>query len=219
MSRSGRLVAAAAIGVVAATRPDDAAAHALGGTFQLPVPLWLYLAGAAIAVAASFVVTSLVARRVDDIAYRSIAVSDTLATITRTGLRALGIAWWYGAIGVAFVIGDISPLPGVLLWIGIWVGLPITAALLGNPWPSLSPFRTTFAGTEWLARRLGARRLDLGLTYPTRFGRWPAVALLAAGIWAELILPASATAMTVGVLMLGYTGITLAGMALFGQIA
>ncbi|MBA2263408.1 MAG: hypothetical protein H0W10_01955 [Chloroflexi bacterium] len=127
-------------------------------------------------------------------------------------LRALGLAWWYGAIGVAFVIGDISPLPGVLLWIGIWVGLPITAVLLGNPWPSLSPFRSTFAGLEWVARRLGAGRLDFGLRYPAAFARWPAVALLAVGIWVELILPASATAVTVGLLMVGYTGITLAGM-------
>lgn len=219
MSRSARLAGAAVLGVLLATRPDPAAAHAIDGTFQLPVPLWLYLAGAAIAVAASFIVTSLVARRVDDRAYRSLQVNGTVATVTRTVLRALGLAWWYGAIGVAFVIGDISPLPGVLLWIGIWVGLPITAALLGNPWPSLSPFRSTFAGTEWVARRLGAQRLDLGLRYPAALARWPAVALLAAGIWAELILPASATAITVGVLMLGYTGLTLAGMALFGQIA
>ena len=36
-----------------------AAAHAIGGTFQLPVPLWLYLAGAGTAVAASFVVITL----------------------------------------------------------------------------------------------------------------------------------------------------------------
>ena len=81
-----------------------------------------------------------------------------------------GLAWWYGAIAVGFVVGDISPLPAVLLWIGIWVGLPIVAVIAGNPWPSLSPFRTTFAALEWLARRAGVDRLDLGLPYPRGAG-------------------------------------------------
>ncbi len=71
MSRRPRLAAAAVISFVAATRPSPAAAHAIDGTFQLPVPLWLYLAGAATAVAASFLVTSLLARNLNHGAYRS----------------------------------------------------------------------------------------------------------------------------------------------------
>jgi hypothetical protein len=143
----------------------------------------------------------------------------SVSGVARAVLRNLGIAWWYGAIGVGLIVGDISPLPAVLFWIGIWVGLPIAAVVLGNPWPSLSPFRTTFAGLEWLARRLGARRLDLGVPYPGWLGRWPAVILLALGVWAELILPGSATATTVAALLVAYTLVTLAGMVVFGQIA
>ena len=110
-------------------------------------------------------------------------------------------------------------MPAVLFWIGIWVALPIVAVLAGNPWPSLSPFRTTFAGLEWLAARAGIRSLDLGIRYPAALARWPAVALLAAGLWAELVLPNGEVAGTVAWLLVGYTGLTLAGMALFGQIA
>jgi hypothetical protein len=219
MSRKARAAAAiAAIGLGAT--PTVVAAHALGdATFQLPVPLWLYLAGAAAAVAASFVVVSLVARRATGAHYRLHPVGSGVASVSRAILRNVGMAWWYGAIAVGFVIGDISPLPGVLLWIGIWVGLPIAAALIGNGWPSLSPFRTTFAGLEWLAKRLGASRLDLGVPYPPWLARWPAVAILGAGIWAELILPGAATAFTVAVLLTAYTLVTLAGMVAFGQIA
>ena len=194
-------------------------AHAIGGTFQLPVPLWLYLAGAAAAVAASFVVTALMARRASDRPYPVRPIADPLAGAARTVLRVIGLAWWYGAIGVGFLIGDISPLPAVLLWIFIWVGLPIVAAVLGNPWPSLSPFRTTFAALDWVARRLGAERLELGLPYPAALACWPAVVLLAAGIWAELILPGSAAAGAVAALLVAYTVLTLAGMVLFGPIA
>jgi hypothetical protein len=221
MSPSRRRGAAAALAVVAlAAGPVPVAAHAIGGTFQLPVPLWLYLAGAAAAVAASFVVTAIVQRRSSDGApppHRPIPAP--IAGAARWTLRALGLAWWYGAIGVGFLVGDISPLPAVLLWIGIWVGLPIVAVVLGNPWPSLSPFRTTFAGLEWLARRAGIGSLDAGLAYPPGLARWPAVVLLAGAIWTELILPGGSVAATVASLMLAYTLLTLLGMALTGQVA
>ncbi len=209
-----------AIALTALVWPPAVAAHAIGGTFQLPVPLWLYLAAAAAAVGASFVVTAIVAR--DPGAgrgYPTWPVPEAIAGVARAVLRVVGVVWWYAAIVVGFVVGDISPLPAVLLWIGIWVGLPIASVLLGNPWPSLSPFRTTFAGLEWLARRLGATRLDAGLPYPAGLRRWPAAVLLGAGVWGELILPNSQTALTVAWLMLGYTVLTLAGMALFGQVA
>lgn len=220
MSRRLPRAAAGALGGLALTA-GPVAAHAIGGTFQLPVPLWLYLVGAALAVAASFVVTSLLSRRDtgDEPAYASRPVPEPVAAAARIGLRVVGLVWWYGAIVVGFAIGDISPMPAVLFWIGIWVGLPIVAVLFGNPWPALSPFRATFAGLEWIARRAGAAQLHAGLPYPVRLARWPAVALLAGGIWAELVLPGSERAATVAWLMLGYTALTLGGMALFGQIA
>ena len=219
MSRRVRLATLAA-GLGALGMPWPAAAHAIGGTFQLPVPLWLYLAGAGTAVAASFVVTSLTARTEgSDQSYGTLPVPDGLVRVTRLLLRILGVVWWYGAIGVGCVVGDISPLPAVLLWIGIWVGLPIVAVLASNPWPSLSPFRTTFAALRWLVLRAGGDRLDLGVRYPPSLARWPAVALLAGGIWAELVLPGGEVAVTVAVLMAGYTLVTLVGMLVFGQIA
>ena len=218
---SRRLLGPAAAALLATlAMPGTVAAHAIGGTFQLPVPLWLYLVGAGTAVAASFVVTTLSATTAAGApSYEPRAVALGVARATRLGLRLLGLAWWYGAIGVGFVVGDISPLPAVLLWIGIWVGLPIVAVLAGNPWPSLSPFRTTFAALEAIGRRVGIERLELGLPYPAALARWPAVLLLGAGIWAELVLPGGEVAATVATLMAGYTLLTIAGMFLFGQPA
>ena len=218
MSRSrGAAVAATAVAVL---HPTPAAAHAIGGTFTLPVPLWLYLAGAGLAVAASFIVTSLASGdRASPRSYPTRPVPGAVAAWSRTALRILGLAWWYGAIAIGILVGDISPLPAVLLWIGIWVGLPIAAVVLGNPWPSLSPFRTTFAAIEWMSARIGIQRLDLGLAYPRGLGRWPAVALLVIALWAELVLPGGATAGAVAALLIGYTLITLGGMALFGPVS
>jgi hypothetical protein len=168
MSPSRRSAQALGFGVTGAAvwlvAPSAVAAHAIGGTFQLPVPLGLYLAGAAVAVAASFVVTAVVARSPrTGAAYDLGLLPRAAGGLARLLLRLLGLLWWYGAIVVGFVIGDISPLPAVLLWIGLWVGLPMVAVLLGNPWPSLSPFRTTFALLEAAARRLGARSVDAGI--------------------------------------------------------
>ena len=199
--------------------PQTVSAHAIDGAVQLPVPLWLYLLGAAVAVAASFVVTVVATRSASGPDYATTPVSATLSTVLRILLRVVGVAWWYGAIVVGFVVADISPLPAVLLWIGIWVALPMVAAVAGNPWPSMSPFRTTYAALEWIARRLGAERLDAGLPYPPWLARWPAVALLAVGVWCELILPGSDVATTVAGLLVGYTVLTVVGMALFGPVA
>ena len=71
MSHSRRIGGVVVAGfLLGALLPSPAAAHAIGGTFQLPVPLFLYLAGAAVAVAASFVVTVVVARRASPATYR-----------------------------------------------------------------------------------------------------------------------------------------------------
>jgi hypothetical protein len=220
MSAERRLaLAALAAAALVVALPLPASAHAIDGAFQLPVPLWLYLLGAAVAVAASFVVTVVATRRAPEPDYPTRAIPLTVSAILRTLLRVVGLTWWYGAIVVGFVVADISQLPAVLLWTGIWVALPIVAAVVGNPWPSLSPFRTTFAGLEWLARRLGAQRLDAGVPYPSGLARWPAVALLAGGVGCELVLQGSDAATTVAALMTGYSVLTLAGMALFGPVA
>ncbi len=217
-TRAARALAAATALTLLAVVP--AAGHALGQSFQLPVPLELYLAGAGTAVAASFVVTALVARRATERpSYLRVPLPVVIAALTRPVLAVIGLVWWFGAILGGYLIGGISNLPAVLFWIGIWVGLPITAVLAGNPWPSLSPFRTLFGLAERGAQLLGFNQLDAGLRYPSWLARWPAVFLLFCGLWAELVLPASYNALTVANMLFGYTVLTLAGMTLFGRVA
>jgi hypothetical protein len=217
MSRRGRAGAAASLLVLTST-PAPVAAHAIGGTFELPVPLWLYLAGAAAAVAASFAVIALVPRRHERRAAERVAFPPEASSAVRTVLRIAGIVVWYGAIAVGVLVGDISPLPAVILWVVVWIALPMVAAALGNPWPSMSPFRTTYGALRRLAGR-GAGSADAGLRYPPRLARWPAVLLLGVAIWAELILPGGETAGTVAAVMAAYTLLTLFGMLTFGAAA
>ncbi|MGZ6372961.1 MAG: hypothetical protein ACXWL8_06150 [Candidatus Limnocylindria bacterium] len=200
--------------------PGPAAAHAFGEAFPLPIPLWMMLGGAGLAVAASFIVAGVVVRTGGDLPrYPHLRIPALPARAMGVLLALAGLVWWYGAIVAAFVLGSATPLPTILFWIFIWAGLPIFTVVLGNPWPSLSPFRTTFALLEWLARFFGFDRLDLGLPYPIRLARWPAVYLLFAGVWSELVLPGAVEPNVVGLLMVGYTLVTLVGIACFGRVA
>lgn len=219
---SARRLGAALLGAgtLLALVPQLASAHALGGVFTLPVPLGLYLAAAGSAVAASFVVAVLVVRPAGAIArYPARPIGAGLSRPVSVVLQAVGVVWWFGTIALALVVDPISPLPAVLFWIGVWVGLPISAVLLGNPWPSLSPFRTVFAGLERLARLVGLTRLDAGLRLPAAIGRWPATLLLFGAVFCELLLPDRTTPGTIATLLGGYTVLTLLGMVLFGRIS
>jgi hypothetical protein len=213
----GALVAL--LGTTLLARPAPVAAHAIGSTFQLPVPLWLYLWGAAAAVGASFIVAILVVRApADPPRYPTLAVASRPARAASVLLAVIGLVWWFGAMVTGFLLPDSAPLPAVLLWIGLWVALPLSAAVIGDAWPSLSPFRTLHAAIERLAHTLGWRT-DFGLRYPSSLARWPAVTLLFVALWAELVLPGRDAAGAVGRLMAGYTMLTVAGMLLFGRIS
>lgn len=203
---------------ISATEP--VLGHAIGEVFTLPVPLALYLGGAALAVAASFVISVLALKPAGPVPhYPTRAVAGGVSRTSSVLLQALGLAWWLGAIVSGYLVDPISPLPAVLFWIGIWVGLPLVAVLFGNPWPSLSPFRTLFGLLEAGARLLGAQRLEPALAYPAALRRWPAVALLFAAVWCELVLPDGSVPATVANLLVAYTLLTLAGMAAFGRVA
>ena len=194
--------------------------HAVGRPFQSPIPLWMQLAGAGIAVAAAFAVSAAIVKVSRDVPrYPRLAVPLLPSLVISWLLGAIGVLWWYGAIAAAFLVGGETPIPALGLWIFVWVGLPIAAELIGNPWPSLSPFRTTFGLLERVARFLGFDRLDLGFVYPAGAARWPAVLLLFAGIWSELVLPGATEAGSVAALMVGYTFVTLVGMTCFGRVA
>ena len=180
----------------------------------------MQLAGAGIAVAAAFAVSAAIVKVSRDVPrYPHLAVPLLPSLVISWLLGAIGVLWWYGAIAAAFLVGGETPIPALGLWIFVWVGLPIAAELIGNPWPSMSPFRTTFGLLERVARFLGFDRLDLGFVYPAGAARWPAVLLLFAGIWSELVLPGATEAGSVAALMVGYTLMTLVGMTCFGRVA
>src|SRR5713226_2900201 len=198
-----------------------AAAHGFGQRYDLPLPLSLYLFGTAAAVVLSFVVVAMFARhtpgargypRIDLGAYPALAASLKLIA---AGLFILTVA--------AGFIGDQDPyfnIAPTLVWIIWWVGLAAVSAFLGDLWRLVNPWRSLFEMANRVYRRLTGRPgLAWHLPYPEALGVWPAVGLLFAVSWVELVFPRAAVPANIAWLALLYSLVTWAGMALFGSAA
>jgi hypothetical protein len=195
--------------------PVGAAAHELAERYQAPLPLVAYVAGAAIAVAMSF---AFVILREPG---RPIRGSDpgrrlTVPAAARLGLRSIGLIGWLWIVLQAFVGGSSdADVASLFLWVYGWVGLALISALVFPVWHWLDPFSTLHAILSWLGERLGLRGGE-PQPYPRGLGTWPAVLGFAFFVWLELVARVEG-GRTLGVVLVGYTFVTLAGMFYFGR--
>jgi hypothetical protein len=208
-------------GALAAAAP--AAAHGFGQRYDLPLPLDLYLFGAAAAVAVSFVVVGLFVRGAARPAGYPRWPRAWLqgAPWLTAAARLLGAAL-LALVLVAGFIGDANPFRNIaptLVWIIAWVGVVYVSAFLGDVWRALNPWAAWFDAASWLWRRATGRALAPRRGYPAWLDAWPAVVLLLAVAWIELVYPAPAVPRTIAWLLAGYTLVALAGMVAFGRDA
>ena len=196
--------------------PGVALAHALNERYQAPLPLVVYVGGAALAVAMSFafvILHNAPAPRSD-----APAAMRSVPRWLRCGLRAIGLLAWLWivvqALGGGAGDGDVASL---FLWVYGWVGLALLSALIGPAWAWLDPFSTIHAGLSWLAGRLGLSGGE-NAVYPERLGRWPAVIGFAVVVWLELVGRVEG-GRSLGVFLVGYTVLTVAAMSYFGRDA
>jgi hypothetical protein len=210
--------AACAFGV-----PADA--HGFGERYDLPLPLSLYVSGAAAAVAVSFVIVGLLVRpgrrasgypRIDLSAYRlgrlvGHRVLLALLKLASVGLFVLTIVT--GFFGSQDPYRNIAP---TLVWIVWWIGLAIFSAFVGDLWALVNPWRTIFAEVDRVCRIITGRSLTLRLPYPEVLGVWPGVVLLLTVSWTELVFPSPAVPANIASLALLYSLLTWTGMVVFG---
>jgi hypothetical protein len=217
----------AAVALSASTTP--AIAHGFGERYELPVPLSLYLFGAAAVVALSFVVFGLFvrptpaaspAKRLDLLATppgRALAHPALIFVLRAMGVGLLALVVLAGLIGASNPYRNIAP---TLVWIVWWVGFAYVQAFLGDLWRLVNPWRSVYDAADWLYRRSGpGKELSLGLLYPPWLGAWPACLLLLAFAWIELISPNAAEPAYIARLAIAYSVLTWAGMLLFGRDA
>lgn len=203
--------------IVALLSAGPAAAHGSERGFVLLLPTGYYLAGGALAVAASFLLLSLVPARWVE---RLIRARPRLGSVPEfspvpTSLLAflfLVVLLLAGIFGSRDPLANPLPLTVWTLW---WVGLPLLQAVLGNLWAFLNPW----TGPYRLADRLSRGRLSRAplLGYPEWLGYWPAVGFFFGFAWLELVHPAPDDPEKLATAVGAYWLAAFAGMLLFGQ--
>jgi hypothetical protein len=227
MTRAGGLASSAIVSLLltaAAVRP--AAAHGFGQRYDLPVPLWLWVAGAAAAVVLSFVVIGLFVHA------NPSAQGYPRMNILRWGVgrrladRRLRLATQVVSVGILLLVvatglfGDQNPtrnLAPIWVWVIWWVGFAYISALAVNLWDVVNPWAAMFGWAETLFRRVGGGELSLGRPYPRWLGMWPAIVLFTAFAWAELVYLERAVPAQLALMVTVFSLITWTGMLLFGR--
>jgi len=212
---------------VATGAVTPAGAHGFGARYDLPVPLWLFVTGAAAAVIISFVLMALFVRggfrlsahpRINLMQWRAgraIAHPLVLASLRAGALLLFMLVVIAGFCGNQSPVKNIAPL---MVWAVWWVGMAYMSALVGDLWALLNPLNTAYRWAESICARLrhGAV-LSRRLPYPHALGVWPAVILFFAFAWAELNWENSDLPANVATMVLVYCAITWSGMFIFGR--
>ena len=194
-----------------------ASAHEISGRFEAPLPLELLFGGAGVTVAITAVMLSFTVKHGLQESKR-----PALFTIPLSVASALCIAT-RGVFFITFLLAIVTGILGtqvqaenfatVFVW-PVWLkGVAILAALIGNPWPILSPWRTLY---DWLTRIEGKPIAVLD-AYPAWLGVWPALAgyLVWIGVLENLTgVPRSPSA--TALLITFYTLLMLVGGIAFG---
>lgn len=192
--------------------PAPALAHGLLGRVESPLPLAVYLTGAALAVALSFVLV--LARDIAPPAER-FGPPREVPPWVRAVLRIIGLVGWVWIMAQLVAGGtSVADVSTLFLWVYGWVGIAILSAFVGPVWHWIDPFTTLHDIGAALVRRVGAASWA-PVDYPARVGRWPAAFWFLVVVWLELAVRAGPVVLSV--VLAAYTVITLAGMAQYGR--
>ena len=207
--------------------PGAVYAHGFGQRYDLPVPLSYFLAGAAATVAVSFIVIGL-------FVHRPAAAGDyprlNLFAVRRLG-TGLSSPWTSRAVQgvsvflfvlvlVSTFIGTDKPIENLsptFVWIIWWVGMGYVAALVGNVWMLVNPWKILFEWGEALFAG-GAGRRGTGMSrYPASWDVWPALVLFLVFAWLENVYAGASEPRKLGLLIVLYSIITWSGMLVYGK--
>ena len=197
-------------------------AHGLVGRQDLPIPEWLFGWAAAVVLIVSFVALAVLwpDPRLEDGGFRAFPRALSRVLVSRpveilagaSGVFLLGLTVYSGLEGVQSATINFAP---TFVYVIFWIGLVPLSLLFGDVFRAFNPWRAIGRAAGWVFARV-ARQAPAPLPYPKRFGRWPAVAGLAAFAWLELVSSNGDSPESIAVAALVYTGLTLVAMALYG---
>jgi hypothetical protein len=199
--------------------PMVSQAHSFGIPYVLPIPLWMYAYGCATTVVLTFVVLGVTdSARVSHPSIRAIDLGGhpqlRMAVSCGIGLLRAGAVLSLLVTIASGLIGTDDPARNIgmtLFWVIFLLGFAYITLLAGDLFQIINPWKLMIEGLESLGLNLSRERLN----YPSALGYWPALAFYVALIWMELFTASKPSALSI--VLLAYTGLTLAGVAAFGK--
>ena len=200
-----------------------ALAHGFGERYDLPVPLNLFIFGAALTVGISFIVIAFFVKsstsNIRYFKYNLLSIGAIAKVLTSNlfacVVKALSVGIFILVI-VAGIIGSSNPIDNIsptFIWVIWWIGIVYITSLFGNIWYFLNPWKTIF---EW-AEQLNGKPFRKNIQYKSNWDIWPAVILFFIFIWIENVYTYAASPPHLSVLIILYSIITWWGMAAFGK--
>ncbi len=139
MRRIGGVIA---FGAAFLLLPTPVLAHGLLGRVESPLPLAVYLAGAALAVGLSF---AFVLLRNVEAPPPVVGEPRKVPRVLAVFLRGVGLLGWAWIVAQALVGGTSAAEVAVLfLWVYGWVAIAMLSAFVGPVWHFVDPFSTLF---------------------------------------------------------------------------
>ncbi|HVR32501.1 MAG TPA: fenitrothion hydrolase [Acidimicrobiia bacterium] len=174
------LAAVGAVGVVGGASP--ALAHGLGGRLDLPVPLGFFVVAAAVVLVITFVALAILWPHARFQEFEPEPEGRPLPWLW-SALGAVGVFFLLltlvaGAIGLD---NSTRNPAAVILFVGFWLLIPFTAALLVDLYPAISPWRRL---PSWVGLHPEERPEMV-----ERLGYWPATVVFLLFTWFELVAP------------------------------
>ncbi|MER8677634.1 MULTISPECIES: hypothetical protein [unclassified Mesorhizobium] len=192
--------------------PTPASAHASERGYVMLLPTGYYVAGGAIAVAASFLVlAALPPRLLDRISAYRLPIGQ-FGGAARLWISVLAFVVLVTLVA-AGILGSRDPLSNPLpltAWTLLWVGLTLLQGAFGNVWSWINPWNGPWRlfSSVFLASR--------DRTMPEALGYWPAVILFASFAWFELVYPAPDDPARLALAIAAYWLATFVFMIIFG---
>lgn len=211
-------------------------AHGVGSRGDLPLELWMFAWGSALAIVISFMALGLLwtqprLRKASEgrllLALRDPeadpplartgadrAVDFLVALARLAGLALFAVSMWAGFFGVDDSNDNLLP---VTLYVIVWVGATLVNGLIGDVWRIVSPITTLALIGRFLRRLLpGGASAGPRSEPPAWLGNWPAAAGLFVFLFYELAHPDGASPRVLVWMLAVHTVISLVLAARWG---
>jgi hypothetical protein len=196
-------------------------AHGVRSRGDLPLPGWMFVWGAAIALFVSFVALGALWKR-PRLASMANGHMFAVSRKTTVSLAWVGRIFMLALFLVTLTSGlfgtnddDLSIAP-VAFYVVAWVGAQVLSGVFGNIWHVVNPVVTIARFVESVRNRLSPNARDQRPAPPGWVGMWPAALGLSVFLFFELAHPSSASPRVIGWVLLVHAGTSVALSARWG---